>query len=292
MIGWLLRRSSAWIMCAGIVLAGLVAILNYFSGSEYSVGIFYLVPIFLVSWGVGTWAGLLLCGLCAGLWMSADFASGLQYSSPYVPIWNTMLRLGLLVGTTFMVDRLRNARDIQALLARVDATTGIPNRRAFLEISERECRKTHRNRRPVTIAYIDLDNFKSVNDDLGHAEGDSVLRTVGRVIQENIRQTDVIARLGGDEFALMLPETGLAGAKVLLVKLQSRLANAMEKHNWPVTFSIGCITFARPVSIEEMIGRADSLMYRVKQGGKDAITWVLTGDEEGKGASLEAPEQR
>jgi len=288
MTGWLLGKSPVWITVAGIVLAGMVAVLNYFSGSEYSVGIFYLIPIFLVAWGAGTWAGLLLCGLSAALWLFADVASGIPYSSNFVPTWNTLLRLALLVSTTYIVDRLRKARDIQASLARVDPVTGIPNRRAFMEISERECLRTRRNKKPVTVAYIDLDNFKSLNDELGHAEGDSALRTVGRLIQENIRQTDVIARLGGDEFALLLPETGLVGAKVLLTKLRSRLSNAMQKHNWPVTFSIGCITFARPVSVEEMIGRADSLMYRVKQGGKDAITWVLTGDEEGESAPVNA----
>ena len=290
MTAWLLKKSPFWITCVGIVLAVMVAILNYSTGYEYSVGIFYLIPIFLVAWGVGTWAGLLLSVLSAALWLFADVASGQPYSSHLVPVWNTVLRLGLLVATTYLVDRLRKARDIQASLARIDPVTGIPNRLAFLEISERECRRTQRNRKPVTVAYIDLDNFKTVNDELGHAEGDSVLRTVGRVIHENIRQTDVIARLGGDEFALLLPETGLAGAKVLLAKLRSRLANTMQKYNWPVTFSIGCITFARPVSVEEMIGRADSLMYRVKQGGKDAITWVVTGDEEGDSAPLGGPQ--
>ena len=154
MAGWLLGKSPLRITAVGILLAAFVGVLNYFAGHEYSVGIFYLIPIFLVSWGAGTWGGLLLCLISAALWLAADMASGRQYSSEFVLIGNTTLRLALLVATTYMVGRIRKARDIQAVLARVDPVTGIPNRRAFLEISDRECRRVRRNKRPVTLAYI------------------------------------------------------------------------------------------------------------------------------------------
>ncbi|MBI3894496.1 MAG: GGDEF domain-containing protein [Acidobacteria bacterium] len=154
--------------------------------------------------------------------------------------------------------------------------TGLPNRRAFFEIAERESRRTRRHRYSVTVAYIDLDNFKSVNDSYGHIVGDELLKVVARTLRENMRETDLAARLGGDEFAVLLPDTNLDGAKKCLESLRSRLLKTMSEHKWPVTFSIGSITFSRFVSVDEMVRRADSLMYAVKHKTKDAISYELT----------------
>lgn len=282
------KDSRLWVTIAGFLLVLLVAFLDSISGSEYVFGIFYVVPVFLVTWRTGRMAGILCSILSAALWILVDFKQGYPYSSQFVPLANSILGFGLMVATTYVGDRLRKAQLTEATLARVDPLTGILNRRGLLELARRESLRTSRHRSPLTIAYIDLDNFKNVNDELGHAEGDGVLRTVARLVQESIRQTDVIARLGGDEFALLLPDTGIAGAKVLLPKLRSRLNNAMQKHGWAVTFSVGCITFVRPVSVEEMLERADSLMYAVKNRSKDAITWALTGEQNGDSAQLKA----
>jgi diguanylate cyclase (GGDEF)-like protein len=120
------------------------------------------------------------------------------------------------------------------------------------------------------LAYIDLDNFKTVNDTYGHLIGDSLLRLVADTIRNNIRTTDVLARLGGDEFVVLLPETDFEQSEIVINKVQTQLLDEMKKNNWPVTFSIGAVTFLTPPeSVDEMIKKADNLMYSAKKNGKN-----------------------
>jgi diguanylate cyclase (GGDEF)-like protein len=117
-----------------------------------------------------------------------------------------------------------------------------------------------------------MDDFKQVNDLRGHSEGDKVLQTVGEVFLKSIRKTDVVCRLGGDEFAIAMPETSEAGARAAFNKLRKNLALAMHENNWPVSFSIGVISFDLPPSnFDEAVKLADALMYQVKKSGKNNI---------------------
>ena len=163
-------------------------------------------------------------------------------------------------------------------LARTDVLTGLANRRAFYEALQVERSRAARYRRPITLACVDLDNFKRVNDTLGHSVGDELLARVADVLRQTLRLTDTIGRLGGDEFALLLPETDAPSAEALLEKLRVVLRRAMEARKWPVTFSVGAATFLEnPPSIEHMIQTADELMYAVKKSGKNRISVVLIG---------------
>ncbi len=163
-------------------------------------------------------------------------------------------------------------------LARTDVLTGLANRRAFYESLQVERSRAARYRRPITLACLDLDNFKRVNDTLGHSVGDELLARVADVLRQTLRLTDTVGRLGGDEFALLLPETDAPSAEALLEKLRGVLRRAMEARKWPVTFSIGAATFLEsPPSIEHMIQTADELMYAVKKSGKNRISVVLIG---------------
>lgn len=92
------------------------------------------------------------------------------------------------------------------------------------------------------------------------------------IIQTHLRSTDLGARLGGDEFAVLLPETGAATAQEVVVRLKDKLSESMQRHGWPVTFSVGLVTFADPpASVDEMVSKADTLMYAAKKNGKDRI---------------------
>lgn len=163
-------------------------------------------------------------------------------------------------------------------LARTDALTGLANRRAFYEALRAERSRASRYGRPITLAYVDLDNFKRVNDTLGHAIGDELLVCVADLLRSNLRMSDSVGRLGGDEFALLLPETGPQHAEGLLKKLAAVLNAAMQAQKWPVTFSIGAAAFLdNPPPMEEMIRTADELMYSVKKSGKNRVSVALMG---------------
>ncbi len=141
-----------------------------------------------------------------------------------------------------------------------------------------EINRARRYDRPFTVVCIDLDNFKTVNDCFGHSTGDMILRSVARTLQENIRVTDTLARLGGDEFAILLPETGRSVAETILRKVRKINLDIMRRHGWPVTLSIGVVTFARPPStVDETLRKADQLMYAAKNSGKNSIRYEICG---------------
>lgn len=142
----------------------------------------------------------------------------------------------------------------------MDFLTGKPNRRMFYQTLSREGKRSRRYLRPLTVVYIDVDNFKQINDLRGHAVGDD-LKLVGTVLESTVRSTDTAARLGGDEFAVLLPESDEQAA-VIVAKLLDNLQTAIRPRGWPVTFSFGGVTF--PIALdspEEMIKRADEFMY-------------------------------
>ena len=273
------EHSRASLVGIALVTVAVIGSIDFLTGYEISVGVFYLFPIFIVAWGVGKWPAIGMAFFSGLLWHVADIGSGHVYSAPAIAYWNAAVRMGYFFSVAYLAGRLRQEQEIHRQAARVDVLTGLANRRAFLEAAGNESRRSLRHNYTLTLAYIDLDNFKSVNDKLGHGAGDELLRVVGQMLRTSSRATDTVARLGGDEFAVLLPETDLDGAKLFLEKLRGRLLKAMSSNHWPVTFSIGSITFSRSVSVEEMIQRADELMYEVKQGKKDAIQFDLTRGE-------------
>jgi diguanylate cyclase (GGDEF)-like protein len=129
-----------------------------------------------------------------------------------------------------------------------------------------------RYRHPFSVAYLDFDNFKFINDTLGHSVGDDLIRVVVETLNHELRKTDQAARLGGDEFAILMPETDGKIAPQVMERMCSKLLDSMKGNNWPVTFSIGLATFNKPPnSVDDMIKAADSLMYEAKNNGKNRV---------------------
>ncbi len=158
-------------------------------------------------------------------------------------------------------------------LASVDGLTGLLNRRRWMErLVEEHARFARHPDRPYTLLAIDLDHFKGVNDQHGHATGDAVLRHVGERMQHSLRQTDLAGRLGGEEFAVLLPDTDLAAAWPLAERLRSLLAQAITYGSTQlvVTASVG-LAQARPTdtSHEAVMLRADHALYRAKHAGRN-----------------------
>jgi diguanylate cyclase (GGDEF)-like protein len=175
-------------------------------------------------------------------------------------------------------SQLQRALDKEKELSRIDSLTGLPNRRAFYETLENERMRALRYRHPLTIAYVDVDNFKRINDTQGHAVGDAVLRDIGQCLRENLRTSDIVARLGGDEFAVLLPETEATAAEHVVRKLHLHLRERMALSRHDVSLSIGIAAFLCPnASIDDLVRDADELMYMVKATGKANVSVAVFG---------------
>jgi len=240
----------------------------------YSFILFYIIPIFLAAWFSGRTAGSLTC--------VASFVTSLianpyryvihHYAHPSFYYWDLSLEFAYLLLVRLMFSTLKSQFDTEREMSRIDPLTNALNRRGLLELITYETAQCSRHDRPLSLAFLDLDNFKTVNDQRGHDEGDKVLCTVVASLKKTLRQTDTIARVGGDEFVVMLPETDAETTGELIHKVQAHLQIAMKQHGWPVTFSIGIITYVTPqCSAEELIHQADLLMYSIKNNSKNGI---------------------
>ncbi len=271
----LLERTPAPLVTAlGVAMVALLGVADVLTGAELSSSVFYSLPVGLVAWYAGRWWGLGLCLLAAFTWYEADLMAGSTYAAAWIPVWNAGVRLLFFVIIASLLVRLRAALEAQRHLAEMDALTGLANSRRFLAAVDAETARSARYHHPVSLAYFDLDGFKSVNDRWGHDAGDAVLEEVGRVLRQRLRRTDLPARLGGDEFAVLLPETDGPSAREALEKLRADLLGAMDRHGWPVGFSIGVVTAGgRLTGAEDLVREADALMYEVKRSGKGRIAF-------------------
>ena len=270
------KRSKPFWVTTGMLFIIVLGAIDYFSGYEISFSLFYLIPIFLVVWFVDERAGLVLSCVSAITWLIADYAAGLKYSHPSIYIWNTLLRLGFYFVVTWLGSTLKKAYKVNQELARTDYVTGATSVRYFYELARIEISRSQRYGLPLSLAYIDLDNFKAVNDRLGHSAGDRVLREMTETVCGQIRPSDTFARLGGDEFALFMPETGCDAAARIVDRLHSSLEDEMLKNGWMVTFSLGVVTYKEvPKTVDEMVKIADSAMYTVKTDGKNGVNYCV-----------------
>lgn len=248
--------------------------MDYLTGYEITLSLFYLIPLGLITWFTNQTLGIMVSFINSGVWLVADLAAGQRYFYPAIYFWNSLIRLGFFLAFTLLFSSLRKALAYQTKLARTDPLTGAVNSRFFGEILQTEINRLQRYKRLFSIAYIDLDNFKMVNDKLGHSMGDRVLKIVVSYACQNLRKTDIFARLGGDEFALLLPETNQEAARIVLSKLQAGLLKEMQERDWPITFSIGVVTcIEAPPSTDEIVRIVDNLMYGVKREGKNSIQY-------------------
>ena len=193
-----------------------------------------------------------------------------SFSKSLIPYVNESFRLIVFLIFTYISSGLKGSLDNHRQLARTDHLTGIYNRRAFFDLANLELNKASRYRTPLSVLYLDIDNFKQINDRYGHNVGDQLLRLVAKTIKDHVRAIDVTARFGGDEFAILLAETAAGPASMVARKLQVQLIELMQHNGWPVTFSTGIVTFEIiPASVDEMLEAVDAQMYLAKKQGKN-----------------------
>ena len=254
----------------GLISVLLISLVDYYVVIDISLSILYLLPIAFISWNETKKFSLVLVLICTLGWFVAEWAAKSNMHSSIL-IWNTTVRLVVFSTIAYLLSDLKSAYEREKNLAQTDALTGIVNRRFFIETLQLEYQRSLRYDRPFTLAYLDLDNFKQINDRFGHQTGDKLLKIVAQTMQKQVRQVDTAARLGGDEFALLLPETNYENGNIVLNRLQTNVMNAISAYS-PVSLSIGAITFIDlPDTVDKAINNVDGLMYQVKKGGKDGL---------------------
>jgi diguanylate cyclase (GGDEF)-like protein len=266
------------LVAGSLLFVALIALLDCKTGPHLSLNSFYLIPVGACAWWGGLSPGILLAlaGAVAGHVVDIVENPAIPFSAG---VWNGVIRFGTLTLVSSLVSRLHAGVLRERHLARTDPLTGAANARTFYEAAAVEAERARRVERPLTIAYFDLDNFKQLNDRLGHAVGDEALSHVVRVVHLNLSDGGLLARLGGDEFALLLPETEAVGAIDLLGRLQEILAQEMALRGWPVTLSVGAVTFVRPPGdVDLMVRRVDALMYGAKRKGKGRVEHATVQD--------------
>jgi diguanylate cyclase (GGDEF)-like protein len=264
------ERFPYWLKLAG--LFALIAMLDYVTGEEISFAVFYVLPVGVAAWWSGRAAAYLVAILAALARYDAGLWSEHVFSQEWIRYWNALSPFLLFVLILHLVSALRSRLDEERSRADRDPLTGLLNLHAFHLQAETHLAHARRTGRPLAMVFMDLDNFKAVNDSQGHVAGNRVLQAVAHDMRRVLRESDLLARAGGDEFAVLLTEAGPEGASAAVESLRSELLKAMAEMNVPVTFSIGMVAFETPpTSVRAMVQHADQLMYEVKRSGKNAV---------------------
>jgi len=173
-----------------------------------------------------------------------------------------------------LLARLGRARAVAMRTARIDSLTGLPNRRATDEMLTRSASWAQRHGEPLAVLVVDLDHFKSVNDEHGHGVGDHVLRQTALALRETVRDEDLAGRWGGEEFVVVLPTTSLEGAVAVAERLRVAIASmevVVGRAPIWVTASVGVALLGQDGDAEAVLRSADAALYRAKAAGRDAV---------------------
>lgn len=265
-------RSRGMAAIGGLTGAMLVGFLDWATGTELTFSAFYLLPIGYAAWFGGRRIGLGTALVAAIAYPAAEIFADRAYSTAWIPVWNAGIRLITFSVVVILVTRLLEELSHVTALAQIDPLTGLLRRNRLVELLGHEIERSQRYGRPFSAAYLDVDDFKKINDTRGHAGGDEVLRVVGDAMHSAMRASDMCARMGGDEFFVLMPETGGEEAKDIIDRLQLELTTRASAMGPAVTFSIGVMTFeAPPQSADAAVTAVDELMYDVKRSGKNGF---------------------
>ncbi len=167
---------------------------------------------------------------------------------------------------------LQMAFEREPELSRIDLLTGLPNRRAFMEIAERERKRAQRYEVPLSVIAFDLENLPAIRAEKGDAAADALVVSVANLLRNRVRHTDVLARPGDNEFIVLLPTTAAAPAKQFASKIQELMLEGIQQHEWPLTFAISVVTHVKPPeSNDELVRRADHVKAFVKTSEKITV---------------------
>jgi diguanylate cyclase (GGDEF)-like protein len=249
----------------------LLAWIDYRTGKAIRFSIFYWIPIAAATWRAGSRWGITFCAASAVARLWTDWHDMLAKGNVRYIALDFIFWFASFSILCLLLAKLRELLEMQEALAHTDHTTGMPNARAFSHHIDREMSRSRKTGVPLSLAYMDVDNFKGINDRYGHDAGDELLRDVAAAARASLRAGDVMARLGGDEFAILLPATGEHEAWKAMERFRESLMDGASR-KFPATISIGLVTACDGnFAADDLLSTADSLMYEVKGAGKNDI---------------------
>ncbi|MEX2584265.1 MAG: GGDEF domain-containing protein [Gemmatimonadota bacterium] len=262
--------SAATVVAASVLLVLLIALLDVAVGWRFELLALYAVPIAAAAWRLGWPAGSGVAALGATAAVAAGLLAGFPLDGPLQPALRGVLFLVLFVTVALLAHALRHTRSSRQQLSVLDPLTSISTSDAFYEEAGRLVKMAVRYKRPVTLAYIGVDNFAALNERFGHQKGDEVLISIAQTLRQNLRDTDIVARLAGDEFGVCFPETSAESARRATANLRETLVEATD--GWPIGFSIGAVSCERTAcTLDAMLQRAEALMRAVKLAGRNDL---------------------
>jgi diguanylate cyclase len=266
-------RNELLAVTVGLCVIAIGALIDITTGRDLSLSIVYVAGVAFMAW-----TGSLRVGLLGATGSAAAvLTDGLTNSvTPGVAATNAVTALLLLTATAAIVHRLRAALIRETSEARFDRLTGLANRRACEERGAIELARLQRSGGALSVAFLDFDGLKQLNDRGGHAAGDAALIRLAKSAQVVLRPTDQLSRVGGDEFVLLLPDTDYDEATAVTRRVQGRLAEADEGE--PASITVGLVTWrSAPQNVEELFVEADALMYSAKRRGGERFESQVIG---------------
>lgn len=270
----LLGKRGAFVFAGMLLLV--LGWVDYLTGFEISFSFFYLIPISIVTWYIDIRSGYFMTISGVLMWLITNLMAGETFSNEWIRFYNAGVRLVVFMMIASLLHELKTALQMEHKIAHTDHLTGVFNSLEFHEQLAFEIKRASRMHYPISLAYIDLDNFKRVNDAHGHSAGDLHLKRVAQVISATIRKTDVFARLGGDEFVLLLPNMDSENARLVFQKIEQAVMQGLAELQSPITLSAGVVTFmSAPENVDDMLRKADALMYEAKNSGKAKAVYFV-----------------
>jgi diguanylate cyclase (GGDEF)-like protein len=252
----------------GVVVATVVSIGGCMVTSLSPGGLFWLFPILMATAFLTRPQVSIPIYLGVVAWLLIEGSALAGTGQPLATL--AAMTVNGFFATVFAQHTSERRLQLEQLATR-DTLTGAENRRALEAEVEIAIAGFRRDGRPVTLALIDLDHFKMVNDRFGHDAGDRVLQDFARITQASVRRTDRLFRYGGEEFILLMPGTDELGLELAMSHLRAQLREGLRVHDEPVTVSIGGAVLRVGETRETWVGRADNALYRAKESGRNRL---------------------
>lgn len=262
----------------GIILMGIAAAAHILLLPQFQALAIYVLAAVLTGLGTGSVGGFLLALVGAASFTFIQWRLAGGNVGVGQVIINASCALVSLMVPALAAGGLRRAKRSQKLYAKTDQLTGMDNMSAFMEKAQSELKRARRSRQPLSLAYIDIDNLKEINDLLGFLHGDRLLVAFAGDLKNHTRSSDIVARLGGDEFIIMFPETGVEQARGAAAKIHNAFQKVAESQNCHATLTVGLVTVFNPdLELEAVLKQASDLLLQAKGDGGNTVRDGVVG---------------